>query len=476
VGYHISTSWQLATDLAFTNIVQESLNDTVNLTNWTVSNLTKNTTYFVRCKNTESLIGISSPWSNPVSFETRHSFYPDIEVSKIVADDPVENDGFGWRVAMSLDGNYIAVGASHKNSYRGAVYVYVKSGTSWVFQVKLLGTYTVANDYFGWSVAINQDGSLIAVGCYSNKDGVYIYRRDGTIWNESPRILPPPAGDGVTRLGHAIALSYDGAILAIGCYNRTVTYASQGTIYFYCRNSTDNNWTLRETYSNPAGLANDMLGCSVNFIGKSYNLVAGSFGKYNETIDCGVICKLTMKNVVDGNGAIVTLQVESAAYKNLSPINQRERYACEVSAYAESDTKTYAVVGNFSALDPLNKVRGLVSIVDLNVMATVQTFLPDEIMVDGLFGRSVAMCGTGAVFVVGTEYQTDTLTGQGSAYFYALENGSYVQKAVVHPSDTAAGDHFGISVAISDDGGAAVVGAWLKTGTVPNQGAIYLYD
>ena len=57
-----SSNWQLATDSAFTNIVVQSMNDTVNLTSWPVSGLSYSTTYYTRVQYTGATYGTSS-WS-----------------------------------------------------------------------------------------------------------------------------------------------------------------------------------------------------------------------------------------------------------------------------------------------------------------------------------------------------------------------------------------------------------------------------
>jgi hypothetical protein len=56
----------------------------------------------------------------------------------------------------------VVVGASTKNSYTGAAYVFVGSGTTWTQQAKLTASDGAANDYFGTSVAIY--GSTAVVG------------------------------------------------------------------------------------------------------------------------------------------------------------------------------------------------------------------------------------------------------------------------------------------------------------------------
>ena len=70
---HASTTWQLATDALFTDIVAQSVNDVTNKTSWTTPNLLVSTTYYVRVLYTGNANG-SSTYSSTVSFTTASSF------------------------------------------------------------------------------------------------------------------------------------------------------------------------------------------------------------------------------------------------------------------------------------------------------------------------------------------------------------------------------------------------------------------
>ncbi len=72
-----SSNWELATDSGFTNIVQQSLNDTVNLSSWSVSNLAVGTAYYVRVQYMGSS-GLFSNWSNASVFYTEAINTPSI--------------------------------------------------------------------------------------------------------------------------------------------------------------------------------------------------------------------------------------------------------------------------------------------------------------------------------------------------------------------------------------------------------------
>ena len=90
--------------------------------------------------------------------------------------------------------------------------------------------------------------------------------------------------------------------------------------------------------------------------------------------------------------------------------------------------------------------------------------------VSDYFGNSVAISGTTAV--VGAFRDTDNGDFSGSAYLFDTTTGQQIAKLL--PSDGAAGDRFGESVAIS--GTTAVVGAWHDDDNGSGSGSAYLFD
>jgi hypothetical protein len=97
----------------------------------------------------------------------------------IKASNTGKEDWFGVRLALSGDGNTLAVGAPNEDSSAkgiggrqdndsageaGAVYVYTRTGSTWTHQVYLKGANTEQFDEFGSSVALSKDGRMLAVG------------------------------------------------------------------------------------------------------------------------------------------------------------------------------------------------------------------------------------------------------------------------------------------------------------------------
>ncbi len=81
----------------------------------------------------------------------------------VKAVDNAVNDYFGTSVALSSDGSTLAVGAIGKANGRGSAYVYRLKGND-LAETPLAEKDGAANDYFGFSVALSANGNTLAVG------------------------------------------------------------------------------------------------------------------------------------------------------------------------------------------------------------------------------------------------------------------------------------------------------------------------
>ena len=104
--------------------------------------------------------------------------------AKINASDKTTGDNFGNSVA--INGDYAIVGAKGEGGdSEGAAYIFIRSGTSWSEQAKLIASDKERNDDFGTSVAISGDYAII--GDWAKGDFVgaaYIFVRSGTSWSQ----------------------------------------------------------------------------------------------------------------------------------------------------------------------------------------------------------------------------------------------------------------------------------------------------
>ena len=100
----------------------------------------------------------------------------------------------------------------------------------------------------------------------------------------------------------------------------------------------------------------------------------------------------------------------------------------------------------------------------------IAKLLPDDGAAGDWFGHSVAISGTTAI--VGAYFHDDNGSQSGSAYLFDTTTGRQIAKLL--PDDGAAGDDFGLAVAIS--GTTAIVGAYGDNDNGSASGSAYLFD
>ncbi|MBS0188027.1 MAG: hypothetical protein JSS51_08155, partial [Planctomycetes bacterium] len=173
---------------------------------------------------------------------------------------------FGISVAISGDtavvgADYDTVGA---NTLQGAVYVYVRTGTTWTYQATLTDSGGTADRFFGFSVGIS--GNTVIAGCYADTIGVNAYQgsasvfvRSGTTWTQQARLI---AADGAAAdwFGKSVSVSGDTAI--VGSYRSEVgANTDQGAAYVFVRSGT--TWSEQAKLTASDGAAFDRLGDQV---------------------------------------------------------------------------------------------------------------------------------------------------------------------------------------------------------------------
>ena len=115
--------------------------------------------------------------------------------AKIQSFDVLSGDSFG--ASVDIEGDTMIVGAPGADSFYvncGAAYIYTRSGSTWTYQRKLVGSNRAENDNFGGAVGIS--GNTVVVGAsgrdtgFTNAGAGYIFIKDGTTWTEQAEIQP----------------------------------------------------------------------------------------------------------------------------------------------------------------------------------------------------------------------------------------------------------------------------------------------
>jgi len=133
---------------------------------------------------------------------------------------------FGYRVALSADGNTALIGGPWDNGDNGAAWVFTRSGSVWTQQgEKLTGTGTgeaSGTDEFGRSVALSSDGNTAVVGAPLDNleaGAAWVFTRSGSTWTKQGGKLTGAGGVKESDFGEAVALSGDGATALVGGYD-----------------------------------------------------------------------------------------------------------------------------------------------------------------------------------------------------------------------------------------------------------------
>lgn len=390
--------------------------------------------------------------------------FPLKQVDYIKAQNPRELAQFGDAVALSGDGNTLAVGARPEDAGEGAVYVFARRGGQWVEQARLKALNAGPNDQFGNNVALSADGSTLAVSAYfessratgvngDQKDdsvpqagAVYLFARTGTRWSQQAYLKASNTGeaDEGDQFGYSLALSDDGNTLAAGAIGEDSAdsrvngnqadngASSAGAVYVFTR--TDRGWS-QQAYvksSAPKGAhANELFGYSVALSADGNTLAVGA---YDESGASNVIngpeeslgdpANLLADLRQPGTGAVFVFTRRGTTWSR--------------EAYLKASTQ-----------DPGDSLGAWVAISDDG--NTVAASAPDE---DSLT-TGINVVQTGHSGRIGT---LDDVSS-GAVYVFVRTRGTWSQQASFKASNSGIEDWFGLRLALSGDGGTLAVSA-----------------
>lgn len=168
----------------------------------------------------------------------------------------------GTSVALSSDGNYLAIGGPQDNSSGthngiGRVWIFTRSGSTWTQQTSFYPPdYTTSGaGYvdFGTNLVMNSDATTVVVGGpYDNTNtggngpigAAWVYTRSGTTWTKQAKLVPSGYVQGYAGndFGTGMSISSDGNTVAIGGRaERNGTAGASGACYIFTRSGT--TWT-----------------------------------------------------------------------------------------------------------------------------------------------------------------------------------------------------------------------------------------
>ncbi|MBN2893568.1 MAG: T9SS type A sorting domain-containing protein [Bacteroidales bacterium] len=182
-------------------------------------------------------------------------------IARITASDGLDDDYFGYSVAIS--GDYVVVGSPYcdENGFNsGAFYVFKKPTNGWEDMTETQKTnsiYTYGS--FGYSVDIQQN--LLIIGAPNSvigKGSAIIYENISETWTQ--KAILTQTGTDLARLGYSVAIN--DTIAIVGANYSTNGSVRTGAVFVY--NSQD--WSdMTESYkiTSPDGIEGDQFGFSI---------------------------------------------------------------------------------------------------------------------------------------------------------------------------------------------------------------------
>jgi hypothetical protein len=458
-------------------------------------------------------------------------------------------DTFGVSVALSGDGNTLAVGAtkedssadnvggsqdSNNASSAGAVYVYALSGTMWATQAYIKASNSDAGDLFGMALALSTDGNTLAVGATdedSSATGIggnqidnsasaagaaYVYARTGTSWASQAYVKASNTG-ATDRFGLSLSLSGDGNTLVVGANSEDSSATgingnsgdnssgNSGAAYVYTRSA--GSWSVHTYLKAPNTDVGDCFGQSVALSSNGSMLAVGAIGE-----DSGAtgVDGIMNDESAEGSGAVFTYGLVNGSFRLHNYVKASNTEAGDIFGHValSSDGATLVVTasgessgfpGNQNNNSSLQAGAAYVFTSTLVPTFEQQAYVKASNTDAGDSFQNVALSDDGNTLVVGAPGEDgsatgvngndadNTVAGSGAAYVYLRSVESWAQQAYVKASNTSASDAFGAAVALSADGNTLAVGApgedsnatgiggSQSDNSASNSGAVYIF-
>ena len=261
-----------------------------------------------------------------------------VQQAKLLADDGMEGDEFGYSVSIS--GDYAIVGAYHddieRNLYEGSAYIFHRTGDSWSLQAKLTASDGRRDDHFGYSVSISGDYAIVGavfdnVGGNYRQGSAYIFHRNGSSWEQQVQLT---ASDGWIgdQFGYSVSISGDYAI--VGAYNDGVGWNHEGykSGSAYVFHHSGSTWTQQAWLTASDGGYEDHFGNSVSITGD--HAMVGAYFDDNEEDD--------------NQGSVYIFNRTGSTWMQQTKLSESDGGTSDNFGYSVSISDDYALIGAWS--------------------------------------------------------------------------------------------------------------------------------
>lgn len=443
------------------------------------------------------------------------------------------NDNFGYSLAISGDGNTLAVGARNEDSTpqgvssdpssnfgsnSGAVYVFTSNDGVWRQTGFVKAETGTTIDQFGTDVSLNADGTVLAVGAHTEDGGLvsglpdptnndvtdsgaaYVFRLLDDVWTQEAYLKAQQPGTN-DRFGVSLALNKTGDRLVVGAFKgdsidaEGVTRVDTGFAEVFHLDG--GAWTRDGVLSAKIADEHDFFGTQVA-MSASGNVIAVSAN--GEDSNAVVINGDADNNDAENSGAAYVFRRVSGSWMQEAYVKAGRVGAGDAFGYAVDidGTGDHLAIGAFNedsgtqaGEDDLLQDSGAVYLFEhdggqWSQVAFLKAPVPDA---GDTFGFTIALSGDAETLVVGAIVEDSAARGHagnmndnsmnqaGAAYLYRRNTaGDWRFVSYLKALNTGQGDFFTASMAVSGDGSRLAVGAHFEDSSLDVDGGLLPED
>lgn len=171
--------------------------------------------------NSVNLVFNSQMWMKYNSPYNIYNFYPSKYITSVSGIDDIVDSGQGFSTSISGNGTVMASGGSTDNNNIGAVWVFTTLAGTWQQQTKIVPDgYIGTVVRIGYSVSLSTDGQTLAIGGMNDNGGIgatwiFVYSAFNSKWNQISKLVGTN-NIGQSQQGYSVSLNSNGSVLAVG--------------------------------------------------------------------------------------------------------------------------------------------------------------------------------------------------------------------------------------------------------------------
>lgn len=366
-------------------------------------------------------------------------------------------DNWGRFLALDTDGDTMVVGAFTNNNLgvdAGAAFIYTRTGITWTKQATLIPATPrapIADDYYGFAVAISGDGNTAVIGAHrwdfsgTNTGLFFVWKRSGVTWTQSQYFSTPASLNLNEHLGFDIKLTQDGSRLIVSEPFSSDGVNNPGQVHIYTRPDANTIYSYLTSINSPTPQNAEFLGHNLALTPDGNTLALNAPYRDTTHVDSGVIYVYTW------NGSTY---IHQSTLTNPTPATSEIFSAWALNISNDGNhlvTSSYAENSNTGASYYYSRTAGVWS----SSTQIIPNFTPAA---GSYFGYNPCLNADGDVLIVPSHQETVGGTANaGAVYIFTRSGSTWTQRQKIVSQVITVNGAYGSGSVYSYDGKYAAI-------------------